>query len=179
MHLLIIIQTISVWQTDSYFTTSLCLDGLLHLVSLKRPPPPTHPHTQPNLHFPHVQRVYHVYDFLWFSLWFSYMTRVEGEHVQDVMRQCWWVEPERGGAGMQKKDRREREMCRWNRKVEKHDESSTWNGSLNKQSHRHWSPETATFDSKCHFKGNKTVALWKEKEVNLKCLKAEMKFQPT
>lgn len=38
------------------------------------------------------------------------MTRVEGEHVQDVMKQCWWVEPERGGAGMQKKDRKERDV---------------------------------------------------------------------
>lgn len=49
----------------------------------------------------------------------AYMTGVEGEHVQDVMRQCCWDEPERGEAGTQKREgdrkkggrEREKEMC--------------------------------------------------------------------
>lgn len=90
------------WQTDSYFTTSLCLNGLLHFKS------PTHTHACTQLN-PTLHR-FSVFIML-FMISFN-DARVEGEHVQDVMRQCWWVlvNLKEEGRECKKEDRKERDV---------------------------------------------------------------------
>lgn len=134
------------WQTDSYFTTSLCLNGPLHLVYA---PPATHTHAYAHTqqrpdaaqrHFTHSRRVLSCC--VSFMLW--------GGRKVNTCNERLLVDVKEEGTGERDIERRRERHVRMKQEGWKQDESPTWKETLNKQNHR-WSPETATFDSKCHF----------------------------
>lgn len=159
------------WQADSYFTTWLCPGPTVPCFHVPqththKPPPssPTLLHTA-SVHLSHCCIIH-------------YVTWVQGEHVQDVMRECWWVGFERGE--VRRGRRTERERCA--------DETGRLKNMM-KAPHekRLWTNRSIItgvlkqldLTANAIFQGNNIVALQKEKEVNPSVEKgADMKFQP-